>query len=603
MQILAQRHHYPSELFTSIQEIYEKSVEKFADRTYVTFREEASQEPIHKTYRESAEDLEALSLALRAEATTADERIAILGENSYSWILTYFASVFYNQCVIPLDRLLKPDEILPLLERSEATTLFIDAKNYLEVFPLLEANPCEKLKRIYVMNETKLGRRGREDFSAAMEKHPRRSFKDLLASGEEIRKQGFPPLESRDPEAPGILIFTSGTTSQSKAVVLTQRCIAYDVSQIRRVVHFETGIRMLSVLPLSHTFENTGTFLTGTSFGAHLFICDGLRYISSNLKEYRIEFLLAVPALFEQIYKKIRLEAKKSGKLKKLERGIRISEFLRKLGIDLRRKLFREVREALGGELTWSIQGGAALNADIIRFLDGIGWRVLQGYGLTETSPVAAGNNTVDFVPGSIGYTVGDVEVAVDTDTPGEVGEILIRGGLLMEGYYRDPEATAEAIDADGWFHSGDLGRIDPKTGALFLTGRLKSMIVLDNGKKVFPEELEALLHDELDESVKELLVYPQEDRSAIVLTLKCVVDKRADDAEIASHIAAAIERVNAQVPGFKRIKNFYFTHEELIKTSTMKVKRGPEMARIAAFLKEKGVEAKSLYGRNIDRI
>ncbi len=610
MQRLEQDRHYPTPGVTSILQIFEQSCARFADQPLINWRKTPSSDLLRHTFSDTKTSVNALA---RAFGSTS-KRVALLGENSFPWIVTYLATLLYAECIIPIDRLLKAEEVVPLLARGQADTLVIDAKSWIDLAPLISGASC--LKRVIVMLEERVPKRQQEAFASLINQAASANPSDAQKSSAEaphIRVERFDPLleayaNDQTPlipsptDSPSVLLFTSGTTDQSKGVLLSQKTLASDVNSLMGVVNFKPGIRMLSILPLSHTFENTCGLLCGLQIGAEIYICDGLKYVQQNLKEHRIQLLISVPAIFEQMYKRILGEAKKQGRDQLLLRLIKVSRFLRKIGIDVRKRLFKKVMEPLGGALEWSIQGGASLKKEIIEFFDELGWRICQGYGMTEMSPVVSGCNTGRFVAGTVGRALTDVEIAIDNEKDGEVGEILVRGGSMMLGYYQDPAATAEVIDEKGWLHTGDLGRIDPKSGCLMITGRIKSMIVLDNGKKVFPEEIETLLLNAGLDGVKELIVYPHSIENnrgerTQVIAAKIVVDPKVLDREA---LTSLIEQINADLPEFKRIRNWYTSSEDLIKTTTLKIKRNIEHERIHKDFEVKGLLLKDVNGQHL---
>jgi long-chain acyl-CoA synthetase len=414
-----------------------------------------------------------------------------------------------------------------------------------------------------------------------------------------------------DPGAMASLLYTSGTTSASKAEMLSHGNIAADIRGMAEMIDIPSGTRMLSILPLHHTFENTCGLYMALFVGAEIHEWDGLRYIHPNLNEYGIDMLIGVPAVFESFYGKVKDTLRKTGKTRTVAIMRKLTRTLRLIGIDLRRKVFQRILDAFGGRLAIGICGAAPIDPEIIRFFDDIGVRIYQGYGLTETSPVVAGCNSKVFVAGTVGQPVGGVEVGIDNERDGEEGEILVRGPIVMLGYYDAPELTAEVIDADGWFHTGDVGRIDPKTHCLSITGRIKSMIVLKNGKKVFPEELEFLIGQ--FDYIKEAMVWGDEDADGdVVLSAKFVVDRSKleergqavpDETELKTMLDDLVKKVNAAMPSFKSIRYYVFGFQEMVKTTTLKIKRNIEVERVRSLMARTCLKWKELTGRNIDHL
>ncbi len=618
MQRIEAIEYFPMSSFTTINEMLQDTVSKHADQTAVVHRIKPGDEPRRVSYRRLGEDVERAVQGLASlapDAAAGSRRIAVTGENSYHWMLGYYAAVTALGTVIPIDRLLQSGELYQLLMRSEADTLVCDAGIYVRLAESETLNNLPFLKHIVVMLPERLTKPERRKYEAgdlltgtAIDLS---DFTDLLAVGEERIRQGESQTFSLpNPEEPLILIFTSGTTSTAKGVLLTHRSICANLRSLEGMVRFPERVRMLSVLPLNHAFENTCGMLFTAHIGAEVYICDGLRYVQQNMQEYQTQMIIGVPNIFDAFYKKIMLTVKRGGSEKKLKIGIKLSRLLRKIGIDKRRKIFAEIHAGLGGHLAYAIVGAASMNAEVAQFFDDIGVRIMEGYGLTETSPVVAGCNTQLLVHGSVGVPLPGVEVAIDNQVSGEIGEILVRGDLLMSGYYRDPEATAEVIDADGWFHTGDLGQVDPKTKTLSIKGRLKSMIVLDSGKKVFPEEIEQLITERSGSFVKDALVFSQQDeRGDTVITAKLVLDKEAleqlaqngDTLSVKDRLDQLIAEVNNRMPSFKRIQTHFYSFTDMIRTTTLKVKRPAEIEANEKLIKENGIDWRKLSGLNID--
>lgn len=638
MQKIEAISYFPTSDFKTINQMLEQTIARHGRQTAVVYRDTPKDEPSTVSYEQLGRDIAALTqgiaqidakpedeLALIQAATTNERRIAIAGENSYYWMLSYYAAVTALGTVIPLDRLLQAGETYTLLERSEADTLVVDASIYLKMIESEDLTALPALKQVILMLPERVAKADSPRLEALLktrdtgEGHGQSEgskisihlFKEVLEQGHQIIASGRAlSFAEPDPEEPLILIFTSGTTANSKGVLLTHRSLCANLRGLEGMVKFPGTQRLLSVLPLSHTFENTCGMLFAMNIGAEIYIADGLRYIQQNMQEYKISLIIGVPNIFDAFYNRIWLTAKKGGSEKKLKLGLKISRILRKFGIDRRRKLFSEVHAAFGGELAYAIVGAAAVNPEVSQFFDDIGVRIMQGYGLTETSPVVAGCNTQLLVNGSVGVPLPGVEVAIDTDVPGEPGEILVRGDLLMSGYYKDAEATAEVMDADGWFHTGDLGQISPETGTLFIKGRLKSMIVLESGKKVFPEEIEQLISEHKSGLIKDALVFSQlDDRGDTVITAKFVLDEEAvkliDAPErqktIQEQLEQLITEINAKMPSFKRVQSHFYSFKDMIRTTTLKVKRPAEIAWNLDIMKRLGLDWKQLSGKNLD--
>ena len=384
------------------------------------------------------------------------------------------------------------------------------------------------------------------------------------------------------------MLVTSGTTSKSKAVSLSHKNICTNLYDIASVFDVNENDTILSFLPLHHTYECTVGFLYPIYVGACITYCEGIRHIADNIKEYQASVMISVPVLFESLYKRVMQNIEKKGMMKKVQMGLKISNFLRKIGIDRRRKIFKEIHDSLGGRLRLFVAGAAAFDPKMEKGLNDLGIDTYQGYGLTETSPVIAAEHKTVVKYGSIGKVFPSLEVKIIAPNEEGIGEIAVKGDTVMQGYVDNPEATAEVIQ-DGWFHTGDLGYFD-KNEFLFITGRKKSVIVLKNGKNIYPEEIEAMIND--IPGVKECMVFGKpdaEDKVDLKLATKVVYDAEFfqnefgfhEEKEIRDKIWKAIKEINKKMPTYKYVKELILTQEELIKTTTQKVKRFEELKKL----------------------
>ena len=384
-----------------------------------------------------------------------------------------------------------------------------------------------------------------------------------------------------------ILLFTSGTTSKSKAVMLSNTNIASNVYAMLLVEDMRPTDNNLAFLPFHHIFGST-CMIVMIAIGAKTAFPDGLRYVAQNLREYKVSLFVGVPLLVEAIYRNIEKEVEKKGKTKTINTAKKISNALLKCHIDVRRKMFKSVLDALGGNMRFIISGGAPLDKKVAKGFNELGIDLVQGYGLTETAPVISAENFKKKKSGSIGFPMDNVEVEiVDKDENG-IGELRVKGPNVMLGYYKDIEQTKSVIK-DGWFYTGDLGYLD-KDGFLFITGRKKDLIVLKNGKKVFPEEIEILVN-RLDE-VEESFVYglpDKDDKNNVKIAVKIVYNKEAvkrkhsemSEKELEEYLWSKIKDINKTLPMYKYIKHITITDEPLIKTTTNKIKRKEELDKI----------------------
>lgn len=575
-----------NEPFANLRDVLNYAVKTYGEHAAYRFRRTPGQEIHEKSYRQLQDDINAFGTALVAlTGKPGSERIVTIGANSYEWVVSANAALFGAGISIPIDRQLMASEVLDLTKRGKAT-LFIYHHGHDAIAQHVAANNPD-IRHFILMKEVD---------GVTIPDDPRfLLMDDLLKQGQERLVAGdtsFTAIEI-DPSPMAALIFTSGTTAMSKGVMLSHRNITANVLQVMRTMKIRAGQeRAISVLPLHHTFENTIGVYCYWAYGVTSCFMDGLRYLSDNLKEYKITMVISVPLLIENIYRQIIKSAEKKGKLQLINRMIPILKGLRKIGIDLRRKLFHEIHAALGGELWLTVVGAAAVDPKIVDFLNGIGITCWAGYGLTEASPVVAACNQDIDVLGSVGRPIADLTVAIDDENGRDsehTGEILVKGANVMLGYYENKEATDEVL-VDGWLRTGDIGYFD-KHDALHITGRVKSMIVLANGKKAFPEEIETLVNR--IPGVAESMVWGEPNRREdvdICALIKLNTEQlppHEDDQAISAYLIAEMAKINEEMPVFRRVKYFIFTEDELIKTTTLKVKRNQQLAAVNEAKKE----------------
>lgn len=528
-------------------------------------------EHITITYSKFASDIKALGTAL-LNLGLSQKRVAIIAPNRYEWCLSYLAVTTSGIVVVPLDRALPDNEIEDLIIRSKAEAVIFDQK-YAEVFNKIASENKSNLSSYICMDDL-------DNFT---------SLSSLLQKGQSLLDNGDNKYDNVkiDNKEMSIMLFTSGTTSISKAVALSQSNICEDIYALAQMTDIRKEDTFLSFLPLHHTFESTCTFLYGTFSGITVAFCDGIKYVQKNLKEFKVTGFVCVPLMLEIMYKKIKKGIEEKGKTKLVQNMTKVCNGLLKVGIDIRRKVFKEVLDNLGGKIRLLIAGGAAMSRDAIQgFLD-LGINLLQGYGLTETSPVVAGENDKFKRLGSVGFPLPGIDVKIANPDKEGVGEVAVKAPTVMLEYVDNPEATAEVIK-DGWFYTGDLGYFD-KDGFLFITGRKKDVIVLKNGKNIFPEELEILINKLPYVSESMVFGRPEADGdykicAKIVYNDEVVKDMypNVSEQELKDIIWKDIkENVNHKMPAYKYIREIIVTHEPLIKTTTQKVKRHEELKLI----------------------
>ena len=530
-----------------------------------------SKEHIKITYAQFADDIKSLGTAL-LNMGLSEKKVAIIGPNRYEWCTSYLAITTSNMIVVPLDRALPANEIEDLIIRSKAEAVIFD-KKYADVFSKL-ANEKKSNLSLYICMDNL------ENFT---------TYSSLIQKGHSLLINGDNKYDSIeiDNKKMSIMLFTSGTTSISKAVALSQSNICEDIYALAQMTDIRKDDTFLSFLPLHHTFESTCTFLYGTFSGITVAFCDGLKYVQKNLAEFKVTGFVCVPLMLEIMYKKIKKGIEEKGKTKLVQKMTKVCNGLLKFKIDIRRKVFKEILDNLGGKLRMLIAGGAAMSKDAIQgFLD-LGINLLQGYGLTETSPVVAGENDKFKRCGSVGFPLPGIDVKIDNPNSEGVGEIAVKAPTVMLEYVDNPEATAEVLK-DGWFYTGDLGYFD-KDGFLFITGRKKDVIVLKNGKNIFPEEIEILIQHLPYVSESMVFGRPEPDGDykigAKIVYNKDVINEmypNISEEELHKQVWEDIkEKVNHKMPAYKYIREIILTDEPLIKTTTQKVKRHEELKLI----------------------
>lgn len=559
----------------NLKELLQRTEKLYKDKDAFKFKTDVPGEFKTRTYGEYIEDINCLGTAL-ISLGLKDKKIAVISENRYEWTLTYFATVNGTGIIVPLDRSLPETEIINLIEVSGVEAIFY-SKKYNDIMKKVRNEKIGNIKFFVSMDEEE----------STNEVY---SQKELIKIGKDLLKNGSRVfIDSEiDNEAMSIMLFTSGTTSKSKAVNLSHKNICANLYDIASVFDVSENDTLLSFLPLHHTYECTVGFLYPVYVGATITYCEGIRHIADNIREYQVSVMISVPVLFENLYKRVMQTVEKQGKMKKLQTGLKISNALRKIGIDKRRAIFKDVHESLGGKLRLFVAGAAAFDPKMEKGLNDLGIDTYQGYGLTETSPVIAAEHKGVVKFGSVGKIFPSLEGSIYEPNEEGVGEIIVKGPTVMNGYYGNKEATDEVI-VDGWFHTGDLGYFD-KNDFLFITGRKKNVIVLKNGKNIYPEEIEALIND--IKGVKESMVFgkPEKgDENDLKLGAKVVYDAEImkkeygleDVEKIRENIWKAIKEINKKMPTYKYVKDLILTEEELIKTTTQKIKRFEEMKKI----------------------
>ena len=566
---------YEPRVIKNYREMIEYSTKNYSDKIAYKYNKNGelkNVEYVEKTYEQVGKDIKAFSTELLNKGLE-NKRIVLIGNNRYEWCISYLAVTSGNMIIVPLDKALPDNEIENLVTRSEAEIAIFD-KKYLDVMKKLKNEKEVNLQMLICMDNIKDNEVNR--------------FSDLLEKGEELIKNGDDRYDKIEinPEKMSIMLFTSGTTNIPKAVMLSQKNICANLSDFASWVRLYPTDTLLSFLPIHHTFECTVTFLYGFYSGCTVAFCDGLKYIQKNLAEYKVSVFVAVPLVMETMYKKIQKAINDQGKTKLINIMTKISNGLLKCKIDLRKVIFKQILDNLGGNIRLVLYGSAPMDKETIIGFNNFGIELVQGYGLTETSPVISAESDKEKRPGSVGLALPSLNVKIDEPDENGEGEILVKGPSVMMGYYNNDEENKKAFK-DGWFKTGDYGYMTDD-GFIYVTGRKKDIIVLQNGKNVYPQEIEFLINKL--PYVTESLVYQRgKDKTDTMLCAKIVYDKdlikenlgEKTEKEYQEIIWEKIKEINKELPVFKHIKKITITTEPLIKTTTQKVKRYEEMKRI----------------------
>lgn len=555
---------------SSLKELLDSSASIYGDKTAFLAKPKGSESYQPISYKQYKSDVDSLGTAL-LQLGLNGKRIAMIGENRYEWAVSYLAVVNGTGIAVPLDRELPENEIENLLVRANVSAVIFSNYNREQVLHIAQRN---SFVEHYICMDGSSG-----DLSSIL------SFSDLLHKGREALESGdtrFTQAEI-DREAMNMLLFTSATTDKSKAVMLSHRNICTNLMSMSSMLNIVPSDIFLSVLPIHHTYECTCGLLCPIYRGAAVAFCEGLRHIPKNLIESKATVMLGVPLIFEAMYRRIWDQAaKKPGAVKKLRTGIRISNLLRKLGIDITKKLFAPLYDSLLGNVRLFISGAAGIDPHVAKGFREFGILFVQGYGLTECSPIVALNRDVDFRDSAAGLPLPGLEIRIDNPGPDGIGEIVVKGPSVMMGYYENTAAT-EAVFRDGWFHTGDLGYMDNEK-FVYITGRKKNVIVTKNGKNIYPEEIETLLNR--SEYVKECMVFGKYDEvfgdmvvsATIVPNMEKIEEEFKDNPlskeQINELIHREVKAVNKSLVTYKYIKDFTLRDQEFAKTTTKKIKR-----------------------------
>ena len=545
--------------FTSVRALVEWAADFYKTDNAYSFRVNPHKGEITtKTFIELRDDVRALASELLAMGC-AGKHCVLIGKFSYEWVLTYFATLSIGAVLVPLDREWNAEDLATTVERADANFLFCD-EDIAEKAQVITEKVTLTAPPVYLLakeNERSL---------AALVENGRTKYQenpDAYHNAEE------------DIDKMSLLVFTSGTTGKGKGVMLSQRNIVSDLASVIPYVDFSK--KTVGVLPPHHTYGSSVMLIGHAMIGSEIYISSGLRYIQKELKEQKPGHLCLVPLYLETFYRKIQANIKEQGKTKMVARMIKLSNALRKIGIDFRKKFFAKIRDAFGGEVKMIISGGAPINPEILSFFESIGIGTLNGYGITECAPIIAVNRTRRVVPGSVGPMLDIDTVRIDEPNEDGEGEILVKGSNVMLGYFKDEEATKEAMTEDGYFRTGDYGKLEGDV--VFITGRKKNLIILSNGKNVYPEEIENELISV--PGVLDIIVYEGQSRrgmehNAIVAEIYPDQDYIAKNniTDVEAHLKPYIDNYNRGAVPYKKIGVLKVRTEEFPKNTLRKIMR-----------------------------
>lgn len=566
----------------SLKDIINIRYDLVLDKTAFIEKEAGKDKFENITYREIKNKINGLGTYMLNKLNITGEKIAVIGENSHKWYVTYMAVACGVGIIVPLDKGLPENEILSLIERSGVKAIVYSHRRSETIQNLREDLPEDM---IYI------------DMQKEKSDKEALSMDEIIAEGIKMIEKGDRSyIDAKiDREAFSVLLFTSGTSDKSKGVMLSHKNLCANVYSCSCVVPTFGKYTCFSILPMHHTYEFTLDYLFMTAAGGTIGICQGLKYFSKDIKLIKPDFVLCVPAFIERISKTIEKNIKDTGKAKMIKVVQKVATGFNKLGIDFRRKVFKQVQDGFGGNLKYLFCGAAPLDPELIDVMESYGFNFLQGYGLTETSPLVSGTSLKFDANGTVGKAVEGVEIRVDLskneDENSNIGEVIVKGDNVMLGYYNDPKATKEALK-DGWFYTGDLGYFNV-AGNLVITGRKKNVIVTANGKNIYPEEIENLINKL--PFVSETMVYGKiKDKKSkdVIVAARVTLDREAieqkyeaenipSDYEIYDIILEEIKRINRMLSTYKNVKELEIKKDEFIKTTTMKVKRKEEIKNI----------------------
>ncbi|MBO5663607.1 MAG: AMP-binding protein [Bacteroidales bacterium] len=563
---------YQTTFIDDMRALVEEAAQNFGESTAISYKDNPWDKEVKKvSFSQWRNDVRDLGTALVSYGLR-EEKIAIVGENSYGWCCAFFGAMAIGSVTVPVDKELPLDDIDGIISTTACKAVFFGKTSESKIKEILANGGLKSVELlISIAPESKIE-------ADLLGEKSLKSISEVEAAGAALYAQGDNSYYDYkiDVNKLASIVFTSGTTGKGKGVMLSQANICLDMTL--GMYNFDITRKTLHVLPPHHTFGSTVNYVGHLSQGCEVYISSGLKYVSDEIKEQQPTHLILVPAFLEVMNRKIWATARKGKKETLLKVMMKVSDLLRKVGIDVRRKLFGSVLSAFGGKLELIISGGAKLDEDIIRTFDSLGITILNGYGITECAPLISANRNKYRKAGSVGTPILACRVKIDNPDENGEGEICVKGPNVMLGYYNNPEATAEVFDKDGFFHTGDYGKLDEE-GWIYITGRKKNLIILSNGKNVYPEEIEADLQKV--EGVSEVVVYAgesrlQKDKITIVAEIFPDADLLADKgiSNAQEYFETQVKLLNAKMPSYKAVKHVKLRDCEFQKNTSRKITR-----------------------------
>ena len=545
--------------FTNVRHLLEWATEKFGDRTAFSYKPNPHNADVEKiSFEQFGADVHALATELIGMGC-AGKHCALIGKMTYEWILTYYAVLTIGGVLVPLDRDWLEEDLADTVEKAEADFLFGD-EDIADKIEYIASKLTFKSAPVY------LNAKEKENTLLSLKEAGSVKFEQ---SSEEFYNTPIDPVKM------ALLVFTSGTTGKGKGVMLSQNAILSDMYNVIHYIDFAN--KTVSVLPPHHTYGSTVMLIGHVMIGSQVYISSGIRYVAKELQEQKPGHIVLVPLYLETFYRRILANLKEKGKYDLVFKMIKVSNALRRAGIDQRKKFFGAIHAAFGGEVKTLITGGAPINSEILHFYDSIGITVLNGYGITECAPLIAVNRSNNVVMGSVGNPIDEVTVKIDEPNEDGEGEILVKGPNVMLGYYKDQAATADAFK-DGYFRTGDYGKLG-RGGVIYITGRKKNLIILSNGKNVYPEEIE----NELSAipGILDIVVYEGQSRRGV--TYNAIVAEVFPDKDyfekngiedIEAYFKPFVDEYNKKTVPYKKIGILKVREEDFPKNTLRKIQR-----------------------------